>query len=203
VAQVPVQALLFDMGGVVVDINFDLAFRYWQRFTSLSFDELRECFTMDTAYERHERGEVGAVEYFQHLRTTLKLVASDVEIAHGWNAIFIQEIEATVNAVQAAGQHRPCYAFTNSNPTHQVYWTAAYPRMVASFNRMFVSSELGLRKPERAAFEAIADATGISLSGMLFFDDTLENVTGARQAGLQAIHVQSADDVIGALVNLD
>jgi putative hydrolase of the HAD superfamily len=94
----------------------------------------------------------------------------------------------------------PCFAFTNSNPTHQAEWETVFPQVVASFDRVFVSSELGLRKPDYAAFDAIAQATGIALSSMLFFDDTLDNITGALNAGLQAIHVRTPMDVKRALV---
>ena len=65
-----------------------------------------------------------------------------------------------------------------------------------------MSSELGLRKPDCAAFEGVANAMGIALSAILFFDDTLENVEGARAAGLQAVHVTMPSDVKCALVEI-
>lgn len=37
---------------------------------------------------------------------------------------------------------------------------------------------------------------------ILFFDDGSENVTGAREAGMQAVHVTSTDSVRGALARL-
>jgi len=36
---------------------------------------------------------------------------------------------------------------------------------------------------------------GVRLDRILFFDDTLENVEGARAIGIQAVHVQSVDDI--------
>jgi len=70
------------------------------------------------------------------------------------------------------------------------------------FHRVFVSSELGLRKPERAAFRAVADATGITPAALLFFDDAIENVEGARAAGLQAVLVRALSDVRRALAGI-
>ena len=197
-----VEALLFDMGGVVIEIDFDLAIQSWATQSRLSLDEVRSRFAMDAAYERHERGEIDASEYFEHLRNQLELDASDEEIAVGWNAIYVGEITESIRDVASAKENLPCYLFTNSNPTHQVAWLSIFPEMIATFDKVFVSSEMGLRKPERAAFDAIAEAIGIPLSAVLFFDDTLENVEGARDAGLQAVHVRSPSDVKRALVDI-
>ena len=197
-----VEGLLFDLGGVVIDIDFDRAFRSWARQSQLSVDEIRRRFTLDAVYEQHERGEIDAAEYFAHLRNVLELEGSDEEIASGWNAIYVGEITETLNDILSVRDRLPCFAFTNSNPTHQATVTATYPRVLAAFRQIFVSSELGLRKPERAAFDAIAEATGISPAAMLFFDDSIENVKGARAAGLQPVHVRAPADVKLALVEI-
>jgi FMN phosphatase YigB (HAD superfamily) len=117
----------------------------------------------------------------------------------GWNSIFLNEIAETVNYIRTVNSDLPCFAFTNSNPTHQISWMSDFPRVVESFQNVFVSSELGLRKPEPAAFEAIAEATGIRLEAMLFFDDTAENVYGAKAVGMPAVHVKEHLDVKQAL----
>jgi FMN phosphatase YigB (HAD superfamily) len=197
-----IKGLLFDLGGVVINVDFDQALQIWARYSRLSIEVLRSHFSMDAEYQRHERGEINEAEYFKHLRNLLQLEANDSEIAMGWNSIFTGEISETVDSIQSVSSRLPCFAFTNSNPTHQVAWTSAYPRVVSSFHQVYVSSELGLRKPEHAAFDAIAEATGISLAAMLFFDDTLENVQGARAAGLEAVHVKTPSDVKHALLQI-
>ena len=194
-----VEALLFDLGGVVIDIDFDRVFRSWRGLSQLPIEEIRRRFAMDSAYEQHERGEIDACEYFNHLRNVLELKGSDEAIARGWNAIFVGERTESLHDILSARGQLPCFAFTNSNPTHQAVWMAHYPRVVAAFDRVFVSSELGLRKPEQAAFDAIAHAIGVSSPAILFFDDALENVAGARAAGMQAIHARAPSDVRQAL----
>ena len=197
-----IEGLLFDLGGVVFEIDFERALQTWSNSTLLPIEEIRSRFRLDQAYEKHERGEIKAAEYFSHLRRVLELEANDAEIAKGWNAIYLEEIAETVDYILAVNNTMPCFAFTNSNPTHQAFWQAAYPRAVKSFRQVFVSSDLGLRKPERAAFEAISGATGIELNAMLFFDDTEENVNGARAVGMEAIHVKTHRDVEKALTEI-
>ena len=196
------QALLFDLGGVLVDVDFSRALSAWLPHSSLPAGELKQRFRFDGAYERHERGEIDAHTYFDHLRSTLHLSASYEEIARGWNAIFVREITATRLLVQAARQALPCYAFTNTNATHMACWTALFPQVFTAFDRVFASFEIGLRKPERAAFEHIWHATGMAASSILFFDDSAENVQGASAAGLQTVWVRSPEDVAVSLRSL-
>ena len=189
------RALLFDLGGVLIDIDFNRAFRAWQPISCLSPGEMADAFKFDAQYERHERGEITASEYFEHLRSTLSLNGDHNRIAEGWNSIYIGEISETVALVQSARKNLPCNAFTNTNATHQAAWLAQFPMITGSFDRIFASHEIGRRKPEKQAFEHIGQALCVPLGSIMFFDDSLENINGAKLAGLQAVHVRSPADV--------
>jgi glucose-1-phosphatase len=197
-----IKALLFDLGGVVVDIDFNRAFAHWQPISRLSLAELKAAFTFDVPYQQHERGEINAAEYFAHLAQHLQLHDDPARIAEGWNSIFIDEITETRRMVEAARAKLPCYAFTNTNAAHQAAWSARFPAVVQAFEHVFVSSEIGHRKPDRGAFEFVARSVGVPIESILFFDDTLANVEGALAAGLEAVHVRGPADVKAALLRL-
>lgn len=194
-----VQALLFDLGGVVLEIDFNRAFAHWEPVSRLSFEEIKARFAFDAAYQQHERGEISAAQYFGHLCHTLQLQSGHAHVAEGWNAIFTGVIGETLAMIQAARKQWPCYAFTNSNAAHQAAWSTMFPELVQAFDRIFVSSDMGCRKPERQAFEHIAREIGVDADAILFFDDLAENVAGAAKAGLQPVHVQGPEDVRRAL----
>lgn len=193
------QALLFDLGGVLVDIDFSRALSAWAAYSSLPFEELKQKFRFDEQYERHERGEIEAPEYFDHLRSILQLAATREEVEKGWNSIFVGEISATRAMVEAARKSLPCFAFTNTNASHMACWSQLFPKVVGAFDRIFASHEMGLRKPEHAAFERICRATGVAAHGFIFFDDLPENVHAASEAGFQAVLVSAPGDVSHAL----
>jgi FMN phosphatase YigB (HAD superfamily) len=52
-----------------------------------------------------------------------------------------------------------------------------------------VSHEIGARKPEPAAFRSVVADMGLAPDRVLFFDDSAENVAGARACGLRAVDV--------------
>ena len=197
-----VRALLFDLGGVVFEFDFAHALAHWAPMSALAGDELRGAFSHDEDYQRHERGELSSSQYFDTLRRKLGLTASDAQIEAGWNAIFRDEISATLDAIDAARRFLPCYAFSNTNKSHHAAWRAAYPRIEQTFDHVFASSDIGLRKPERAAFEHVCREIGLPPQALLFFDDLEENVAGARACGLQAVQVRSPEDVRAALREL-
>lgn len=93
----------------------------------------------------------------------------------------------------------PIYAFSNSNRAHQLVFEKEYADALRPFRKVFVSSDLGKRKPEPAAFAAVAAEIGVRLDEILFFDDTRENVEGARAVGMQGVHVRSIADIERAI----
>ena len=196
------QALLFDLGGVLVDIDLGRALRAWSVYSPLSSQELTQTFRFDEQYERHERGEIPADAYFDHVASTLKLSATREQVESGWNSIFVGEISTTRRLVESARRTMPCYAFTNTNASHMARWSKLFPGVVGAFDRIFASHEIGMRKPERRAFEHIYYATGLPASSFTFFDDLPDNIDAAIDAGLKAVLVRTPHDVESALRNL-
>jgi HAD superfamily hydrolase (TIGR01509 family) len=197
------RALLFDLGGVVLEINFDRVFHTWGARAPCDPEALRRRFKFDDAYEQHERGELDAAGYFASLRRSMRLPLSDEDFIAGWSDLYVGPVDGMVAVLAEASERLPLYAFTNSNPTHQTVWATRYARELSVFRSIFVSSELGLRKPDPTAFSEVARRAGFPASAFIFFDDTLANVMGARRAGMQAVHVQSTDDVRVALLQLN
>lgn len=196
------KALLFDLGGVLIEIDFARALHAWAPFSQLSDAGLRATFRQDEHYERHERGQIGSEAYFRHLIQTLQLNADVAEVERGWNSIFVREIVETRTMLEVARRQIPCFSFTNTNASHMATWTQLFPEVLGVFDNVFASYQLGLRKPEREAFARISELTAISPEHIVFFDDLQENVDGAVAAGLQGILVRSPDDVRSALQSL-
>jgi putative hydrolase of the HAD superfamily len=195
----PADALLFDLGGVVMRLDWHRAFQRWGRASHVPPEALASLYSFDEHYERHERGEIGELDYYAALRRSLAIDIDDEEFRAGWSAIFTEPVNETVLLLKELKDRVPLYAFSNSNAAHHAVWNRKFRDALASFRRVYVSWEMGLRKPEPAAFDHIAHDIGVPAGRILFFDDTLSNVEGARAAGLQAVHVRGPDDVRNAV----
>ncbi|MFH0937876.1 MAG: HAD family phosphatase [Planctomycetota bacterium] len=188
-------ALLFDLGGVVLEIDFNRVFVRWAAHSKQNYETIKAKFSADSFYNRHERGEISSSEYFDSLRASLGINISDAQFADGWNDIFVREVPGIAELLQRAQGKIPLYAFSNSNATHHRVWSKKFAAVLSLFHTVFVSSELGKRKPEPEAFHAITEAIGVLAPRIVFFDDSLENVAGARAIGWQTVHVRTIADI--------
>ena len=188
-------ALLFDLGGVLVEIDFNRVTARWAELARVPVDHVHSRFSHGEAYERHERGEIDMRAYCDALRRDLHVTLDDDALTDGWQRVFVKEIEPTVAMLRRLEGVIPMYVFSNTNATHHAFWRERYAHALEPFERVFVSSEIAARKPERAAFERVAREIGVPPSRILFFDDVAVNVEGARAAGMHAVQVRTPDDV--------
>jgi len=194
-----VDALLFDLGGVVIEIDFGRAVGAWADAASVSHSRIAERFSLDAGYEAHERGEISAQEYCTHLRATLGVTLGDEILLSGWNQIFVGAIPGVGALLESLATSFPLYAFSNTNVAHRAFWQARYAKLLQPFSQIFCSCDLGARKPSADAFLAVSRRIGIVPGRIVFFDDHPQNVRGAREAGLLAHEVHSAGDIRAAL----
>jgi FMN phosphatase YigB (HAD superfamily) len=195
-------ALLFDLGRVVLDIDFNRTLACWAGHAGCEVAHLVERFSNNEAYKRHERGEISEVEFFAALRTSLGIALSDAQFLEGWNAIFAGEVPGISQHLARAAKCLPLYAFSNTNGAHADHFSVAYADVLGHFREIFLSSSIGLRKPEAPAYDHVVKAIGVPASRIVFFDDLAENIEGARARGLTAVHVTSPEDVARALAAL-
>lgn len=195
-------ALLFDLGRVVLDIDFNKTLACWAGHAGCEPAYLAGRFPPDETHWRHETGKISDAEFFASLRTALDVGLSDDQILEGWNAIFEGEVLGISRLLAAAAQRLPLYAFSNTNRAHERHFSQHYAEVLGHFREIFVSSSIGLRKPDAAAYDHVVSAIGVPAGRIVFFDDLEENIAGARARGLIAVHVSSPDDVAGALAAL-
>ena len=194
-----VEAVVYDMGNVLVEIDFGWVIARWAALSAVAPESLAARFSHGPAYQAHERGEIGAAEYYASLRRELGVDLDDAALEEGWNAVFGPPIEPTIELVRGVAPHLPQYLFSNTNAVHHAYWARLYDGRLGPLVGHFVSHRIGRRKPERAAFEHVAREIGVPMDRVLFFDDLPANVEGARAAGMQAVVVRGTQDVATAL----
>ena len=198
-----VDVLLFDLGRVVLDINFDSVMAKWAGHAGCAPDDLATRFVVNDSFRDHETGRIDDAAFFAGLRQSLGVDLTDAQFLAGWNAIFAGEMPGVAPLLAGAAQRLPLYAFSNTNPAHVTHFSKAYSGVLSHFREILLSSSIGLRKPDAEAYDHVIKAIGVPASRILFFDDSAANIEGARARGLCAVHVTSTDDVARALTALE
>ena len=194
--------LLFDLGRVVLDVDFAHVMKVWASHAGCEPADLAARFTPNDSYKHHEIGMIDDAAFFESLRQSLGIAISDAQFLEGWNAIFVGEMPGIAPLLARAAARVPLYAFSNTNPPHVAHFTENYADVLGHFREIFLSSSIGLRKPELEAYHHVVSAIGVPASRIVFFDDSADNIAGARAYGLTAVHVKSSEDVAGALAAL-
>jgi putative hydrolase of the HAD superfamily len=192
-------ALLFDLGRVVFEIDFEKALTCWAGHAGCAPSDIAARFARDESYRHHEIGKISDAEYFANLRSSLGVALTDEQFLEGWNAIFAGTMPNIDALLERAGRHLPLYAFSNTNRAHVAYFPTVYADVLRHFRQVFVSSAIGLRKPDAAAYHHVVNEIGVPASRIVFFDDVAENIEGARAVGIHAVHVRSTADIAEAL----
>src|SRR4051812_1670648 len=195
-------ALLFDLGRVVLDTDFARALACWAGHAGCEPAHLVGRFSAGEAYERHERGEISDAEFFASLRRSLAIDLTDAQFLEGWNAIFAGSMPEIEPLLARASRSLPLYALSNTNRAHEAHFLHAYAGVLGHFRKLFLSSTIGLRKPEAAAYDHVVREIGVPAERIVFFDDLAENIDGARARRLIAIQVTSPRDGADALEGL-
>jgi HAD superfamily hydrolase (TIGR01509 family) len=197
-----VDALLFDLGRVVLDVDFNRTLECWAGHAGCEPTQLIAQFAPDDAFRRHERGEMSDAEFFASLRTSLGIDVSDAQFLEGWNAVFAGEMPDIAPLLARAAQRLPLYAFSNTNRAHEAHFSLHFAEVLGHFKKLFLSSTIGLRKPDAASYDHVVKEIGVPARRIVFFDDLMENIEGAKARGLIAVHVTSTRDVAEALAAL-
>ncbi len=181
---------IFDLGNVIVDIDFKRVLGVWSKLSSVPLATLSERFTMGEVFQQHERGEVSDEEFAHQLSDEMGLSLSFEQFAEGWQAVFVALRPEVITIMQKLREegHR-LVVLSNTNRLHCNHWPQHYPEVAAAADHMYLSQDLGMRKPEARIYQHVLNAENIPADQAVFFDDVEANIVAARIVGITAIHV--------------
>lgn len=193
------QALVFDVGNVLIGVDFGLAAKSWGEATGVSPALLLSRFVLGPAYEAHERGEMDWSSYGEAICEALHLDLSREALLTGWNAIFTGPMPGIETLLKELPTTLPRYAFSNTNAVHQDYFMTHWAHLFDGFQAVFCSHEMGMRKPEAGSFTHVVTTIGVPARAVVFFDDSVTNVDAARRAGWSAYRSTSTGELRAGL----
>ena len=194
------KALLFDMGGVILDLNPRAVIESWAQAAGADAQDVMRLWGIDGPYEDYEINAIDFTEFTAHLSQRLGISITPEQWLDGWNALFVDAFHSIAAKLPEVAARIPLYAYTNTNPEHEVFWRARFGNIFDPFEHLYVSSKIGRRKPYVESYQWVAQDMGYAPADILFLDDNRANVEGANDAGMQTLHV-TGPDVTEALLD--
>lgn len=193
-------AAVFDLGGVLIDVDPERAVRVWAEATGLAPDALRERLAGKVLSDPFERGEIGPEEFRRDVEDKLGVRLPAAAFERGWAAILGGPLPGIEPLLADLERRMRLVVLTNTNAPHAALWRRTGADILEHFERVFTSHEMGYRKPDPASFQRVLDYLSLPPERVLYFDDTQVNVHAAGKLGMVARLVDGAAAVARELV---
>lgn len=186
--------ILFDLGGVILDLNVNGTL---ESFLNLGFPRellnYPENFYTDIFYN-YETGKVTTAEFRDSVRQFAGVEFSDGDFDEAWCAMLDRVPKKRTLLLQSLARDYDLYMLSNTSELHiekfsKMFADVAGVSLDKVFTKCFYSHEIGLHKPDEAAFEHVLKTAGIKANETLFLDDNIHNVKSAQSLGFNVIHI--------------
>lgn len=187
--------LLFDFGGVIININYQLtvdAMRALSRASStIAFNQQSQ----SELFDHMETGRLTPPEFRAGLRQHYDLEATDEQLDAAWNAMLLDvpaERLAFIAELRAQGHHTALLSNTN-----QIHIEEINRRLQQQYglvhgiadclDRVFYSQQVGLRKPGPEIFAHALREMNWKADETLFIEDSIQHIETAQRLGLHTL----------------
>jgi HAD superfamily hydrolase (TIGR01509 family) len=209
---ISIEAVIFDLGGVLIEVEFELAFKAVGRLTGQSPETVRHKMFGSGYGARlphnhpviaYELGVITSNEFHRHMQVLLGQAIPFQDFRDIWNCIFTEELASTVELVRELLK-RPGLkvgVLSNTNEMHLTFLRGRMP-VLNEIEHVYASHEIRLRKPHRQSFYHTFEKMKVRPQHSVFIDDFAENVAAAASLGTQVIHATDPAAVRAGLLRL-
>ncbi|MBR0244850.1 MAG: HAD family phosphatase [Bacteroidales bacterium] len=186
-----IKAIVFDIGGVLINLDMDGCIRAFRR--NLGFDRITEL--LDPCHQKGvygdmEAGLVSADEFRAEVLRDSRPGSQPEDVDRSMLALLAGMAPDTVETLKALKERYPLYLLSNNNPIAMGHILRMFRDYgidpETTFREQFISCEMKMLKPSARIYEAVVARIGLPADEILFVDDSETNVEAARKAGLQA-----------------
>ena len=186
-----IENLIFDMGNVIIDIDISLTIKELKNGLTESEFLLADEFMKSELHTDFESGAINEKEFRNGIRMAFKKEWEDEWIDKVWNTLLLTIPKERVALLKALRKDYKLYLLSNTNSIHfkvvEEIFRQGHPEdtFLGLFDRVFLSHEMGLRKPDKKIYEKVVEEIGAKPEQCIFFDDLQENLNAAKEVGLQ------------------
>jgi HAD superfamily hydrolase (TIGR01509 family) len=183
---VSVTHVIFDIGGVLIDFDFPRLARALADRTGQAPRSLLPLFASDVVHDV-ETGRTGPETFFRETMSPVLPGLTYGDWIDAWMENYSVNEPGWALLEEARDQGNTVSLLSNLSPYNQVAIDRKWPRFFRAPHHSFYSYDLGLHKPDPDIYRAVSTRLGVDPSHCFFLDDLEENVTSARETGMQAL----------------
>ncbi|MCC6837942.1 MAG: HAD hydrolase-like protein, partial [Bacteroidia bacterium] len=149
------QNIIFDLGGVILNIDYNLSV---EAFKNLGLDNFQEHFSQakqKELFDHYEKGNISSVEFRTQLKRSLKANITDQEIDNAWNALLLDLPKERLEVLNTLKNSCRTFLLSNTNEIHINEFNRYLQQhfcindLKNYFEEVYLSYEIGMRKPDK------------------------------------------------------
>lgn len=190
-----IEAIIFDLGGVIINIDPMLTHKAFDRLGISQVDKQFTFTHQEQVYKDFEVGKISIAEFRDSFRKFIDRPVDDGAIDNAWNAMLLDIPPHRIDVLKDLNNRYKSYLLSNTNVIHTDSINAYLKKehgmdnLNPLFNTCYFSQEIGYRKPNAEAFNYVLENNNLSPKNTLFLDDNKDNVDAAKALGINTILV--------------
>ena len=198
----PINAIIFDLGGVLLDINYQLTIEAFNNLGCSDFESIYTQQKQSQLFDDFETGKVSSETFRKSLQKQMEFSISNVEFDNAWNKMLLQLPEKRIELLETLNKKFSLFLLSNTNEIHIkafkkiISSSIGYERFENCFKKVYFSSEIGNRKPNASCFEMVLSENKLSAAKTLFIDDSIQHVEGAYKIGIKTLLIESGEELV-------
>lgn len=195
-----IRNIIFDLGGVLLNINPLLSLIEFAKLSGTGAEELRFRLANEHVFEKFDTGSLSPAEFRSDLCRIMNFPLSDEEVDRAWNILLLDFPAERVKLLQQLRENYSVFLLSNTNIIHfrkytQDFYETYGIQMTDLFDKLFLSFEIGMHKPDAGIYSFVLQNAGLKPSECIFIDDSKANIEAAEQQGISGIHITGEYDV--------
>lgn len=195
-----IKNIIFDLGGVIYAIDYHSTILAFEALGINDFESVYAKAGQSNLFDDIETGAISKDKFVSDLKKMMDGIATEEQIIDAWNAMLIDFMEDAIDCLKRLkGSHR-IFLLSNTNEIHiqEIEKRAGkkhFEDFCQLFEKVYLSHEIGMRKPHPEVFQYIINEQSLSEEETLFIDDSPQHVKGAIETGLRAHHLKENEKI--------
>jgi putative hydrolase of the HAD superfamily len=182
--------IIFDLGGVLLNIDYKLATKAFSDLGLTDFDKLFSKAHQTKLFDLYEKGQISSETFRNHVKSCFNIPIDDSTINNAWNTMLLDFPPERLLLLQQLKTKHRIFLLSNTNEIHIQYInnyfqeTFGIPDLSGYFEKVYLSYEVGMRKPDAEIFELVLSENKLDPNETLFIDDSIQHIEGAKKLGI-------------------
>lgn len=179
--------IIFDLGGVILNIDYLLTVKAFRHLDLDNFDRLFSKAQQNQLFDLYEKGLITSMEFRNEIKRYCKINTSDKMIDEAWNAMLLDLPPNRLHLLQTLKTTHRTFLLSNTNDIHietfnnYLQQTFKITDLSIYFEKLYLSYKVGMRKPDAEIFELLLKENDLDPKQTLFIDDSIQHIEGAKK----------------------